>query len=278
MTFRHVTVAIVFLLVATLTGIAGPQAPAGADGAAAGQAAPAGNRGRGRGDAFAGQPRINALVVSGGCCHDYALQGRLLMDAVGRALPVDWTLTVQGARGTRGTMPVYGRPDWDRGFDIVIHNECLAGVDDPQYIRNITAAHRGGPPAVVIHCAMHSYRAATIDDWREFLGVTSRTHTKPFPIPVKVAAKDHPAMKGFKEDWVTPVDELYVIEKVWPNTTPLATAVSPEDKKEYALAWAGEYAGARVFGTTLGHGNETWMDPTFQDLLVRGIKWALNRE
>ena len=33
-----------------------------------------------------------------------------------------------------------------------------------------------------------------IDDWREFLGVTSRTHTKPFPIPVKVAARDHPAM------------------------------------------------------------------------------------
>lgn len=278
MTFRHVTVAIAFVLVATLTLLAGPQAPAGPDGSARGQAAPAGERGRGRGDAFAGQPRINALVVSGGCCHDYALQGRLLMDAVSRALPVDWTLTVQGARGTRGTMPVYGRPDWARGFDIVIHNECLAGVDDPQYIRNITAAHRGGPPAVVIHCAMHSYRAATIDDWREFLGVTSRTHTKPFPIPVKVVAKDHPAMKGFKEDWVTPVDELYVIEKLWPNTTPLATGISPEDKKEYALAWAGEYAGARVFGTTLGHGNETWMDPGFQDLLVRGIKWALKRE
>ena len=56
---------------------------------------------------------------------------------------------------------------------------------------------------------------------------------------------------------MTPVEELYVSEKVWPNTTPLATPVSPEDKKEYALAWAAEYAGARVFGTTLGHGNET---------------------
>ena len=244
------------------------------------QEGPASARGRGRGpsDPFAGQPRINALIVSGGCCHDYALQGRLLMDAVGRVLPVDWTLVVQGGRGTRGSMPVYSRPDWSKGFDIVIHNECLADVDDPQYIRNITAGHRGGPPAVVIHCAMHSYRAATIDDWREFLGVTSRQHTKPFAIPVKIAAKDHPAMKGFKEDWVTPIDELYVIEKVWPTTTALATAISPEDKKEYPLAWAGEYAGTRVFGTTLGHGNETWADPVFQDLLTRGVKWALKRE
>ncbi len=223
-------------------------------------------------------PRINALVVSGGCCHDYPLQGRLLMDAVGKSLPVDWTVVVQAGRGTRGSMPVYAKPDWSKGFDIVIHNECLADVDDPEYIRRITGGHRGGPPAVVIHCAMHSYRSAAIDDWREFLGVTSRRHTRQFQIPVKVAAKDHPAMKGFKEDWVTPTDELYVIDKIWPNTTALATAVSPEDQKEHALAWAGEYAGARVFGTTLGHGNDTWADPTFQDLLVRGIKWALKRD
>ena len=232
---------------------------------------------RGQGTQPAG-PRINALVVSGGCCHDYALQGRLLMDAVNRSLPVDWTVVVQGGRGTRGSMPVYAKPDWAKGFDIVIHNECLADVDDPQYIRQITNAHRGGPPAVVIHCAMHSYRAATIDDWRELLGVTTRRHTRQFAIPVKVAAPEHPAMKGFKEDWVTPVDELYVIEKMWPNTTALATAVSPEDKNEYAVAWASEYAGARVFGTTLGHGNDTWSDATFQDLIVRGMKWALKRE
>lgn len=232
---------------------------------------------RGQGTPPAG-PRINALVVSGGCCHDYPLQGRLLMDAVSKSLPVDWTVVVQGGRGTRGSMPVYAKADWAKGFDIVIHNECLADVDDPQYIRQITGAHRGGPPAIVVHCAMHSYRAATIDDWRELLGVTSRRHTRQFAIPVKVAAPEHPLMKGFKADWVTPVDELYVIEKLWPNTVALATGVSPEDQTEHAVAWAGEYAGARVFGTTLGHGNETWSDPTFQDLIVRGMKWALKRD
>ena len=38
---------------------------------------PAGERGRGPADPFAGQPRINALIVSGGCCHDYALQATI---------------------------------------------------------------------------------------------------------------------------------------------------------------------------------------------------------
>jgi type 1 glutamine amidotransferase len=231
-----------------------------------------------RGAPQSNQPRINALLVSGGCCHDYPLQDKLLIDTINKSLPVDWTVVVQGGRGTRGSMPVYANAAWSKPFDIVIHNECLADVDDAKYIQQITSAHRGGPPAIVIHCAMHSYRAATVDDWREFLGVTTRRHTNPFAIPVKIAAKDHPAMHGFKENWVTPVDELYVIEKLWPHATALAVAVSPEDRKEYPLIWVNEYQGTRVFGTTLGHGNDTWNDPTFQDLLTRGFNWVLKRD
>jgi type 1 glutamine amidotransferase len=229
-------------------------------------------------DAFAGQPRINALVVSGGGYHDYSLQARILVDSVSKALPVDWTVAIQGGRGTTGRQPLLDSSTWAKGFDIVVHNQCFADTTDEALLRRITGAHRGGPPAIVIHCAMHTYRAAQVDTWREFLGVTTRRHTRSHNISVKVAAKDHSIMKGFKEDWVTPVDELYVIDKFWPSSKALATAVSPEDQKEYPLAWVSDYGGTRVFGTTLGHGNETWNDPVFQDLLVRAFKWAVNRE
>ncbi len=242
--------------------------------------APAGQRGRGAGgDPFAGQPRIKALVVSGGCCHDYSGEAKVLMDTVSKVLPVDWTVAVQGGRGTVGHISLYDNPNWIAGFDIVIHNECFADVSDPAYLRKITTAHKGGIPAIVIHCSMHSYRAADVDDWREFLGVTSRRHTPAHNISVKIAAPDEPVMRGMKTDWITPVDELYVIEKVWPNTKALATAVSPEDHKEYPLVWINQYNGStRVFGTTIGHGEATWNDPVFQDLLTRGFKWALKRE
>ena len=278
-----VTVLVVFTLAAAPRGHAdrggdalqpqpGQQAPAG-------EPAPAGRRGgRRAGDPFAGQPRLKALVISGGCCHDYSGEAKVLMDTVSKALPVDWTVAVQGGRGTTGVVSHYERPNWAGGFDIVIHNECFADVTDPAYIRKITAPHKGGVPAMVIHCAMHSYRAAAVDDWREFLGVTSRRHTRAFAIPVRIAAKEHSVMKGFKQDWITPVDELYVIDKIWPGTKALATAVSPEDQKEYPLVWVNDYAGTRVFGTTLGHGNDTWNDPVFQDLLTRGFKWAVRRE
>jgi hypothetical protein len=68
------------------------------------------------------------------------------------------------------------------------------------------------------------------------------------------------------------------VEKVWPGARPLATAVDYRDKKEYPVAWAHDYRGVRVFGTTLGHGTATWDDPDYQALLVRGFLWAAGRE
>ena len=96
--------------------------------------------------------------------------------------------------------------------------------------------------------------------------------------PVKPVAKDHPAMRGFPETWTTPNDELYIIEKIWPTTKALATSVSFVDGKEYPVIWTSDYHGARIFGTTFGHGNATWHDPVFIALVSRGLIWAAGRE
>jgi uncharacterized protein len=237
-------------------------------------AAPLAQRG---GQAQPTGPRLKALVVSGGCCHDYTGQDKILMETIRKVLPVDWIVAYQGGTTTNSMIPLYENPDWYKGFDIVVHNECFADIADEKFIRTITAAHKAGVPAMVLHCSMHSYRSATVDDWRELLGVTSRRHTRAHQIAVKMMAKDDPIITGLKEDWVTPTDELYVIEKVWPKTKALATAVSPEEgNAEYPVVWTSDYNGTRVFGTTLGHG-ETWNEPTFQELLQRGFKWAVKR-
>jgi uncharacterized protein len=267
--------ALLSALAAGGSGLVGIQAA----GQAPEQATAGAGRAGGRAMGLAPQgPRLRALIVSGGCCHDYALQDKILMDVMAKVLPIDWTVVVQGGNGTTAKLPVYENPDWAKGFDLVVHNECSADVADDAFVRRITDAHRaGGIPAMVIHCSMHSYRALTTDPWREFLGVTSRRHTAAHHVAVKFTAKDHPAMQGMPETWSTPTDELYVIEKIWPETTALATAVSPEDQHEYPVVWVHEYGGARVFGTTLGHGNETWNDPVFQDLLKRGFQWAVSQ-
>ena len=107
------------------------QAPAQAPQRGAQAGAPAGQGRGGPGDPFAGQPRIKALIVSGGCCHDYTGEAKVLIDTVSKVLPVDWTVAVQGGRGTVGHISLYDNPNWISGFDIVIHNECFADVVRP---------------------------------------------------------------------------------------------------------------------------------------------------
>jgi uncharacterized protein len=220
---------------------------------------------------------FRALLVTGGCCHNYNLQTRELTNAVAKLASVEWTVVNEGGNGTKAQIPLYANPDWAKGFDVVVHNECFADTTDSAYIRSITSAHKAGTAAVVIHCAMHTYRSAAIDDWRELLGVTSRRHDHLANYPVKKVDAGHVIVKELPENWITPKDELYIIEKLWPNARALATSKSEVDGREHPVIWTNQYGTARVFGTTFGHSDATFRDPVFLGYLARGIVWAANR-
>ncbi len=221
---------------------------------------------------------IKILLITGGCCHDYDFQAKAMQIALKeRGVSAVWTVVNEGGKGTQAEIELYNKPDWAKGFDVVIHNECFANTKKPEYIRKITKPHHEGTNAVVIHCAMHTYRAAEIDDWRQLLGVTSRRHEHKSNYPIKVVAADHPIMAGFPTNHVSAKDELYLIEKVWPNTTVLATSVSEKTGKEHAVFWTNTYGKARVFGTTYGHSNETFEDKVFLDALANGTLWAAGK-
>ncbi len=222
-----------------------------------------------------GGRQLRVLLVTGGCCHDYDFQTKQMIQAAkDQGQKVEWTVVNQGGKGTKAKIELYNDPDWAKGYNVVVHNECFAGTTDPAYIRRITAAHKNGANSVVIHCAMHTYRSTKIDDWREFLGVTSRRHDHQSRYPVKVVASDHPIMDGFPKDYVSPKDELYIVENVWPETKVLATSKSEKDGKTHPVMWTNRYGKARVFGTTYGHSSETFSDDVFLRTLVRGIVWA----
>lgn len=226
--------------------------------------------------AESGRP-IRALLITGGCCHDYRLQSEALTNAVAKQARVDWTILREGGTGTRAEIALYNDAGWSRGYDVVVHNECFADTKSPDYIRRITSAHKQGVPAVVIHCAMHTYRSAEIDDWREFLGVTSRRHDHQSRYAVKKVAPGHPIVKGIPDDWKTPMDELYIIERLWPKATALATSKSERDGAEHPVIWINQYGAARVFGTTYGHSDDTFRDPVFLGYVSRGLLWAAGR-
>jgi type 1 glutamine amidotransferase len=219
---------------------------------------------------------LRALLITGGCCHNYEFQATQLQAGVAKHAAVEWTVVNAGGKGTEAMIPLYDNPNWAKGFDVVVHNECFANTKDAAYIRKITSAHRTGVPAVVIHCAMHTYRAAEINDWREFLGVTSRRHDHQSNYPVKKIAK-HPTLAGIPDNWVTPKDELYIIEKLWPTAKALAVSKSEKDGQEHPVIWINQFGKARVFGTTYGHSDDTFRDEVFLDYVARGLLWAAGR-
>jgi type 1 glutamine amidotransferase len=220
---------------------------------------------------------LRALLITGGCCHNYKLQSEMLTNAVSQLTPTEWTVVNEGGSGTRAQISLYDNPNWAKGFDVVVHNECFADTTDTNYIRRITSAHRAGTPAVVIHCAMHTYRATGVDDWREFLGVTSRRHDHQSRYAVKKIEPAHPIVKDIPNDWKTPMDELYVIEKLWPNARALATSGSERDGQTYPVVWINQYGAARVFGTTYGHSDATFRDAVFLGYVARGVLWSAGR-
>ena len=228
--------------------------------------------------AHANGESINILLITSGCCHDYDFQTKAMQLAFKeRGVQANWTVVNEGGKGTKAEIDFYKNPEWAKGFDVVIHNECFAGTTNPDYIRSITKPHFEGTNGVVIHCAMHTYRNAEIDDWRKFLGVTSRRHEHKSEYPIQVVAGDHTIMKGFPKDHKSAIDELYVIEKLWPNTTVLATSKSEKTEKSHAVFWTNKYGKARVFGTTYGHSNETFEDKVFLEALTRGTLWAAGK-
>ena len=84
-------------------------------------------------------------------------------------------------------------------------------------------------------------------------------------------------MRGFPDNWVTPMDELYIIEKPWPGAHALASSISEKTGQEQPVAWVNDFQGTRVFGTTYGHSDATFGDPVFIDVLARGLVWSVGK-
>lgn len=224
---------------------------------------------------------IHALMVCGGCCHDYEAQKKILSEGISSRANVTWKIVHENAPKGQDErnhkVSIYGQPEWWKGFDVVVHNDCFGMMNDDAFIEGITAAHKAGVHAVILHCANHSYRAGKTDEWRKLVGISSFKHEKRRDLQVKVVKVDHPVMKGFPETWLDKNDELYLNEKVWENCVPLAQAYGEESKKDNTVIWVNSYEKAKVFNTSLGHTNETVSDPVYLDLVTRGLLWTCGK-
>jgi hypothetical protein len=230
---------------------------------------------------------LKALLVIGGCCHDYATQKDLISAGIEARANIRVDVCYSPEKGTRPTFGCYDKDNWADGYDVIIHDECAADIKDIDLVNRILGPHRKGLPAVALHCAMHSFRVspgfkqpmapgAEGGLWFDFLGIQSSGHGKKLPVAVTYVDPSNPINKGLG-NWTTGDEELYNTITVHPGITPLAKGRQGES--ENIIAWTHAYGDqkARVFATTLGHSNETIADARYLDFITRGLLWACGK-
>jgi len=225
---------------------------------------------------------VRALLVLGGCCHDYNAQKDLLAKGISERAHVEVVIALDKDTSTAHMNPIYENANWAEGFDVVIHDECSSDVKDLAIIDRILEPHRQGLPAVILHCGMHSYRSEgypkQVTPWFEFTGLQSTGHGPQLPIDIGFTAPDHPITQGLA-DWTTVNEELYNNSEGKLLDTATALAVGQQkNSKDAAVIWTNNYRDkTRVFATTLGHNNATVGDARYLDLVTRGLLWSCDR-
>ncbi len=220
---------------------------------------------------------LKGLIVTGGCCHDYKNQKNIVGDGLKEKL--NFTYDVLFEMKADKMKEALSKPDWHKGYDLIIYNFCHAHEKDKELVESVAKVHSDGKPAIALHCTMHTYHWKIKGEkkaWTEFLGVTSPNHGPKSKIKVTPTDKEHPIMKGFPEEWVTPNGELYNIKKLHDNTTVLAMGVRTEkgDKTPTPCIWTNTYGKGKVVGITLGHHNETMQHEIFQKLISNSVLWV----
>ena len=210
---------------------------------------------------------LRALLIAGGCCHDYATQTKILSEGIQQRINMRVDVTWTRDQGHDPHMPLFEDADWAKGYDLIIHDECAALKKDSKVMENILNAHKT-VPAVHLHCAVHSFRASD-NQWHEHIGLSSDRHGPHLPFAVEILEPKHAITKNL-ESWVTGPEELYNNKEIY-GAIPLAMGTQKYKKngKEIVdkaiVAWINKSHGAPSFTTSMGHFNHNVEDPSLNN-------------
>jgi type 1 glutamine amidotransferase len=156
-------------------------------------------------------------------------------------------------------------------------------MDAQQKADFLSFIHDDGKGFIGIHSA-----AITFVDWPEYGEMIGGYYDEhpwlTFDAPIIVEDPAFPGMQGWPASFVLR-DEIYQFrnysrDKVRVLMRLDATKIDLGNKdvhrtdRDFAVTWAKMYGKGRVYYTTLGHVQENWDNPAFQNMLIEAIKWA----
>ena len=239
---------------------------------------------------FGGRPSKSSKQATGNVPTQPRRTEILFLGDNGHHKPIERVPQLMAALGNRGINLTYT----DRMEDI--NPENLAKYDGlliyanwdtiakPQEkaILDFVASGKGLIP---VHCASYCFRNSPEyvkmvggQFWRHRMDTILTAHVQP----------EHPAIRGAKP--FKAYDETYIHEKLQPDNNVLATReIKADQTKDIAASdhptaktepytWTRTHGKGRIFYTAYGHDERTWGQPDFQDLIEKGILWAVGDE
>ena len=74
---------------------------------------------------------LRALLITGGCCHDYANQKDILKQGLERRINIKIDHAHSPDKSTKPPIAIYGNPDYAKGYDLIIHDLSLIHISEP---------------------------------------------------------------------------------------------------------------------------------------------------
>jgi len=152
-------------------------------------------------------------------------------------------------------------------YDAVMLYNNHTTVSRPQLNALLRFVADGGG-LVVVHCASASFQNS--EEFIRLVGAAFKSHGTGTFGAVRVAPT-HPVVAGVPtwESW----DETYVHTKHNPVDRTVLE-VRRDNGHDEPWTWVRTYGKGRVFYTAWGHDERTWMQPGFQQLIERGVRWT----
>lgn len=155
------------------------------------------------------------------------------------------------------------------GYDVFL-DYTTGDTLQPDQLEGLLGFVSSGKGFVGLHCAADSFKDNA--EYIEMVGGKFRTHPPTQPVSVAVDDPSHPITQGTEPFEI--IDELYILDYA-PGMHWLLSAVWEGARQP--VAWVKEHGRGRLFYLSLGHGPEAFNNPHFQNLVLKGLRWAAGR-
>lgn len=156
----------------------------------------------------------------------------------------------------------------------------------PNGVADLLAWIQAGGAFLGFHCAtdtFHTPEGGPVTPYIDMIGGEFLNHGAQFEGTLKVVDPDHPTMANVPQDFKL-FDEWYIFQNFNKDNIHVLAMLEPGDERtkqdkynipNYPVIWCRTYGDGRVFYNALGHREDVWDNPVFQQHVIDAAMWAL---